>query len=223
MHPQLIPLGEIVTGIRAWLGFRAQPVWRVPRGLGALVARGADGLGWLGWRSPAQSTGFAQLDARITGDPSRWSAATGIRPMSFSDVLAARSATVQDRWFARLYPLKPLSIGLLALFWIWTGVISLGPGWEQGMATMAGTGWPHGFAVAVVVAGALADIALGAAVLVQRFARRALQAMIGLSLAYLAVGAAVTPHLVIDPLAPLIKIAFVVMTALFVLAILDER
>jgi hypothetical protein len=35
---------------------------------------------------------------------------------------------VQERWFARLYFLKPLVFVVLALFWITTGLVSLGPG-----------------------------------------------------------------------------------------------
>lgn len=223
VHPQPLRLEEIVGGLRAWLGFPTQPVWRVPRALGRIAAVGADLLGWLGWRSPARSTGLMQLDAAIVGDPAAWIAATGIRPLSFAQILAARSATLQDRWFARLYLLKPLAIALLALFWIWTGIISLGPGWGQGMALLASTGWSRDVAAATIVAGALLDIALGAALLVQKLARRALQAMLGVSLLYLLIGAVVTPHLLVDPLAVLIKTVFVAMTALFALAIVDER
>ena len=71
----------------------------------------ADALGWLGWRSPARSTALAQLAAGVVGEPSPWIAATGIKPQSLDDILAAHPAGVQERWFARLYLLKPLAIG----------------------------------------------------------------------------------------------------------------
>jgi hypothetical protein len=51
----------------------------------------------------------------VIGDPARWMAETGIAPKSLDQILAARPASVQDRWFARLYLLKPLAILGLAL------------------------------------------------------------------------------------------------------------
>ena len=78
------------------------------------VAAFADGLGCLGWRSPARSTSLAQLTAGVVGDP----AAGWLRPASrpgLDHILAVRPASVQDRWFARLYLLKPLAILGLAL------------------------------------------------------------------------------------------------------------
>lgn len=114
-HPQVHRLADIVTAIRAWLGFRPRRVVALPDTIARVVARLADALGWLGWRSPARSTSLAQLTAGVVGDPARWMAETGIAPKSLEAILAARPASVQDRWFARLYLLKPLAILGLAL------------------------------------------------------------------------------------------------------------
>jgi hypothetical protein len=64
---------------------------------------------------PARSTSLAQLAAGVVGDPARWTAETRITPKSFAQILAARPASAQDRWFARLYLLKPLAILGLAV------------------------------------------------------------------------------------------------------------
>ena len=109
-HPQVHPLADIVTAIRAWLGFRPRRVVALPNAIACMMARLADALGWLGWRSPARSTSLAQLSAGVVGDPARWVAETGIAPKSLAQILAARPASVQDRWFAQLYLLKPLAI-----------------------------------------------------------------------------------------------------------------
>ena len=84
-HPQVHRLADIVTAIRAWLGFRPRRVVALPDAIAAVVARLADALGWLGWRSPARSTSLAQLTAGVVGDPARWMAATGIAPKSLDD------------------------------------------------------------------------------------------------------------------------------------------
>ena len=109
-HPQILTLGEIITRIRAWSGFRPRPLVHVTTIAGKIVSAVADGLGWLGWRSPARSTALAQLAAGVVGEPKAWMAATGITPQSFDQFLAAHPATVQDRWFARLYLIKPIAI-----------------------------------------------------------------------------------------------------------------
>ena len=70
----------------------------------------AEWAGLLGWRSPARATALAQLSAGVVGDPSPWTSATGIKPRSLDAILAERPASVQDRWFARLYWLKPVAI-----------------------------------------------------------------------------------------------------------------
>jgi len=51
---------------------------------------------------------------------------------------------VQERWFARLYALKPLIFVVFGLFWIVTGLVSLGPGWGQSVALMREGGVSEG-------------------------------------------------------------------------------
>jgi hypothetical protein len=177
----------------------------------------------LGWRSPARATTLAQLSASVIGDPSAWTRATGIAPKSLATILADQPAGVQDRWFARLYWVKPLAIIALAVFWIATGVIALGPGRAAGMAYLAKAGLGAGAAEFWLVAGSLFDIMVGFAVLVRRFTRRALQLMLIVSVGYLLVGTMTAPDVWSDPLGPYTKIIPVLLAAVFTLAILDDR
>jgi len=223
VHPQVLTLGELVTALRQWLGFKPQKTVRLPALAAQSVGAMADALGWLGWRSPARSTGLAQLAVGIAGDPAGWIKGANISPRSLADILAMQPAGLQERWFARLFFLKPLAIAALALFWLWSGIISLGPGWNHGMTLLTSAGFAPGVAAATIVSGAILDIGLGAAVLVQPLTRRALLVMLAVSIAYVLIGGAVASQLWADPLGSLIKTAFVMMTTLFTLAILDER
>ena len=130
---------------------------------------------------------------------------------------------MQDRWFARLYWLKPLAILSLAVFWIATGVIALGPGRAAAMSYFTKAGFGPWAAEFWLVAGSLFDIAVGVAVCVRRFTRRALQLMLVVATAYLAVGTVTAPELWLDPLGPYTKIIPALLATLFTLAILDER
>jgi hypothetical protein len=223
VHPEPTTLAAIVVAYRGWLGLKQQPVVTLPRQITAVTAWVADALSWLGWRSPMRTTAIIQLADGINGDPTGWIAATGITPKSLDELLALHPATVQDRWFARLYILKPLAIAVLAAFWITSGLIALGPGWAAAMLILRLAGASLGAAKGAVLVGAVLNIVLGLAVLVRRFSRTAIIAMLAISLGYVAAAAVAIPHLLVDPLGSILKIFPIMLATLFVLAILDER
>jgi hypothetical protein len=223
VHPQRLTLRDIVVALRRWLGFAPRPAWVMPHGVTSVMARCADALGWLGWRSPARSTALAQLADGVTGDPEPWTRVTGIHPRSLDAILALRPATVQDRWFARLYPLKPFAIAGLSVFWIATGIIALGPGYDAGLAHLTAAGFTAPLAQATVVGGALFDVVLGLLLLVRRFAKPVLIAMLIATVGYVIAGSLIEPSLWADPLGPLTKILPMLLATLFALAIIDER
>jgi uncharacterized protein YbjT (DUF2867 family) len=222
-HPQVLTLASIVGGLRGWLGFWPRRTWRVPRALGSAVAAFADMLGRLGWRSAARSTALRQLAAGVVGEPSPWIAATGIQPKSFEDILAQQPSGVADRWFARLFWLKPLSIAGLALFWFVSGVVALGPGREAALAQLTAAGFPSAWLNPLLIGGALFDCILGLLLLVRVAARPVLQIMLAATVVYLAVGTSLAPQLWADPLGPFLKVIPLLIAMLFTLAIMDER
>jgi uncharacterized protein YbjT (DUF2867 family) len=223
VHPQVLSLREIVSAMRGWLGFPPRPVVPLPQAAATIVSAVADALGWLGWRSPARSTAFKQLAAGVIGDPTAWIAATGIKPKSLDDILAAAPASVQDRWFAKLYLIKPVAVATLALFWIATGAFALGPGRAAAMLHLAQAGFAPAFADVVLVAGSIFDIVLGSLLLVRKFTRAVLITMLAVTPGYLLVGTLSAPQLWFDPLGPYTKVIPMLIATMFTLAILDER
>jgi hypothetical protein len=166
---------------------------------------------------------MAQLDKGVVGDPADWMAATGIRSQGLDEILAARPSSVQDRWFAQLYFVKPLAIGVLSIYWMLTGLVSLGPGWNEAVAILSPAGWPRWLVAFVIAAGALLDIVLGAALLVRPMTRAVLVTMFAICFPYLIAATAINPELWLDPLGRLTKTVPVMLAILFTLAILDER
>jgi uncharacterized protein YbjT (DUF2867 family) len=223
VHPQPVTLGAIAMSFRSWLGLRPQVVVTLPAPIVAVTARIADALSWLGWRSPMRTTAIKQLAEGIIGNPSGWIAATGIAPKSLDEWLALHPATIQDRWFARLFVLKPVAIAVLAAFWIMSGIIALGPGLSGALLILRLAGFTLGPAKFAVTAGAALDIVLGAAMLVRRTCRAALIVSLMVSTGYLLAAAVAVPHLFADPLGSMLKVFPVMLATLFVLAILDER
>jgi uncharacterized protein YbjT (DUF2867 family) len=222
-HPQALTLAAIVTAVRRWHGFPPRPMLKLPAGVGRAVSVLADALGWLGWRSPARSAALVQLTAGVIGDPQPWMAATGIKPKALDDMLAASPATLQDRWFARLYFLKAVAIAALALFWFGTGVIALGPARAAAMAQLQAAGLQGLSADVTLIGGAIFDIALGLLLPIRKFTRAVLIVMLAVTPFYLLAGTLLAPQLWADPLGPLTKCVPLMLAMLFTLAILDER
>jgi uncharacterized protein YbjT (DUF2867 family) len=222
-HPQVLTLSSLVGGLRGWLGFWPRRTWRIPGVVGSAIAALADMLGHLGWRSAARSTAFRQLAAGVVGEPSPWIAATGIQPKSFEDILAQQPSGVADRWFARLFWLKPLSVAALALFWVASGVVALGPGRAAALGHLTAAGFPQAWLNPVLIGGALFDGILGLLLLVRVAARPVLQIMLAATVVYLAVGTSLVPQLWADPLGPFLKVIPLLVATLFTLAIMDER
>lgn len=219
--PAPLEFEAVIAAYRCWLGFPPASCLPLPA-LGPLVFRLGDAAGRLGWRSPARSTARRELAQGSVADITAWTAATGIRPQSLADALAAEPASVQERWFANLYLLKAPVFATLALYWILTGLITLGPARATGVAMLDAAG-AGGLSMPVAVAGALADIAIGAGIAARRTARLALWAGLGLSAAYLAAGTLLAPALWAEPLGPLTKIVPIMALNVLALAILEDR
>jgi hypothetical protein len=104
-----------------------------------------------------------------------------------------------------------------------TGVISLGAGWEEGLGYLREGGISDGLAQAGVVAGALADLAIGVGIAFRRTARGALWAAIAISVFYMVAGTFVLPRLWLDPVGPMLKIWPIIALNLVALAVVDDR
>ncbi|MEP9348163.1 SDR family oxidoreductase [Xanthobacter sp. KR7-225] len=220
--PDRMDFSDLIRIFRAWLGAPPARELRVPKPVARALYGLGDAAGWLGWRPPVRTTAQREIARGATGDPSQWRRITAIAPRSVAAMLAAHPASVQERWFAGLYLLKPLVLVSLAIFWIGSGVASLGPGFESGIAMMQ-QGGASGLAVLAVLGGGAADLLVGLGICLRRTARPALVAGIAVALFYALAGSVLTPWLWLDPLAPLLKIAPVAALHLVALAILRGR
>lgn len=216
-------LPQLTERLRSWLGLPPAR-WRLRLSGWVLRAtgRGADLMGYLGWRPALRSTALLALQDGVTGDPEPWARAGGVPCRSLEDTLRDLPATAQERLFARLYFAIPLAIATLALFWAASGLITLAdPGTaihvltSRGMGTAASTVFVWG--------GAIADIALGFAIVWRPWARAAALGMIALSLAYLLGSVLVAPDLWSHPLGPMVKVLPGIVLATLVALSLEAR
>jgi uncharacterized protein YbjT (DUF2867 family) len=221
--PERLPFSVVVDEFRRWLRLPPAPRWRVPRVVATLGYWLGDFARALGWRSPVGSVARRELERGAIGDSAAWEKVMGAAPTALATALAREPASVQERRFARLYFLKPFVFAVLALFWIGTGLISLGPGWEQGVEYLRAGGVPDGIKEAGVIAGALADIAIGIGIAFRRTARGALFAALAISIFYMIAGTFVLPALWLDPVGPMLKIWPIIALNLVALVLVEDR
>ena len=221
--PRRWTFADAVQVLRRWLRWPHAPVLHVPAWASALLYRLGDAAGWLGWRPAVRSSTRREIVHGATSDGGPWQRMTGITATDVEAALAREPASVQERWFAQLYVLKPLVFGVFALFWLTTGIISLGPGWEQGLSVMREGGIAEPLASLAVISGASADILIGLAILYRPTSRYGLLAALAISLAYVIIGTILVPRLWSDPLGPMLKIWPVMVLNLVALAIREDR
>ena len=178
--------------------------------------------GLLGWRPPMRSTSLDQILSGIDGDPTPLGAANGRSLKALPEILEAVGGTVRERWFARLFLLKPVIIATLGLFWLLSGLIGLFAA-DQAEAVLTIRGFSPAMAALFVLGGAIVDILLGAGIFWRRTMPAAATGMIGVTLAYLLAGSLFTPDLWLDPLGPFLKTVPAAVLALVALAIKDAR
>lgn len=221
--PRQYSFDDLVSLFRNWMRWPAAHVLALPGWMSAAVYRLGDLIALLGWRPPVRMTAQLEMTRGARGDPSAMLKVTGLRPRALEDELRREPASVQERWFARLYLLKPLVIGVSSLFWVGTGLVSLGPGWERGITLVMDGGVSRELATLAVLAGGLGDLIIGTAMMHRRSARLALYGAVAISITYAIIGSIIVPWLWTDPLGPMLKIGPLIVFNLVALAILEDR
>jgi len=178
---------------------------------------------WLGWKPPIRSTAIRELRRGVEGDPHAWMKETGIKPLPAAQAVAAIPATVQEKWFARLYLLKALALVTLVIFWGASGAIALSTAFPAARQILLDHGFSFGLAQGVTIASSLLDISVGLLIAFRSTCRAGLIAGILVSLGYMTGSAVLTPDLWIEPLGALVKTGPAIVLMLFCLAILDDR
>jgi hypothetical protein len=220
LEHQAHTLRELVESLRDWLGIApARMRFAVPELLAHLLARVADALGYLGWRSPIRTTTLRVLAENVVGDSQEFRAVSDRKISSLRQTLASMPSTLQARWFARLYLLIPLLVAVLSVFWLLSGIISL----SDVESAAALTGLTPDLGRPAVLIGAAVDVGLGVGILYQPAARGVCWGMVLVGLNYLVLGSLLRPDLWADPLGPLLKILPVTALTLVTIVLLDDR
>ena len=223
MQPEPLTLGGVIDLFRRSLGTREYPRMTLPTFMLDLGAGLGDLAGWLGWMPPIRSTAIAELRRGVCGDPLPWMTATGIVPTGLNSLVGLRSATIQDKWFARLYLIKALVVASLVAFWTVSGCIALFVSYTAAADILRSHAFPPALVAPVTVLTSLMDMAIGLLVAFRRTAAAGLIAGIVASFGYMLGAAILTPDLWIEPLGALVKTGPAIVLMLVALLTLDSR
>jgi uncharacterized protein YbjT (DUF2867 family) len=223
MQPQKVTLGGVIDQFRWSFGTAKTPRIMLPSLLLDLGARLGDLASHLGWTPPIRSTALAELRRGVTGDPAPWMIATGITPKTIAEVVGQRSATIQDKWFARLFLVKALVVASLVLFWTMSAFIALFVSYRAAAAILSSHDFPPLLVAPVTIITSLMDMTIGILIAFRRTTAIGLAGGILLSLGYMIGAAIMTPDLWIEPLGALVKTGPAIVLMLAALLILDNR
>jgi uncharacterized protein YbjT (DUF2867 family) len=205
MQPQPVTLGGVIEQFRRSFGTVDIPRLALPAFMLDLGARLGDLASWLGWMPPMRTTAIAELRRGVSGDPHAWIAATGIVPKTMTQALGQRSATIQDKWFARLFLIKAIVIASLVVFWIASGFIALVISYDAAAGILTSQAFPPALVAPFTVGTSLMDMGIGILIAFRRTCAAGLIAGIAVSLGYMLGTAILTPDLWIEPLGALVK------------------
>jgi uncharacterized protein YbjT (DUF2867 family) len=223
MQEEPVTLGGVIDHFRQALGTREWRRVAMPAFLLDFGARLGDLANLFGWMPPMRSTAIAELRRGVRGNPAGWISATGITPKTIAEMAAQRPATIQDKWFARLFPIKALIIASLVVFWVVSGFIALVISYDAAADILRSHNFPPLLVGPITVGTSLMDMSIGLLIAFRRTAAFGLIAGIVASLGYMAGAAILTPDLWIEPLGALVKTGPVIVLMLVALLTLDNR
>jgi uncharacterized protein YbjT (DUF2867 family) len=223
MQPQPVTLGRVIEQFRASFGTADMPRLRLPAFTLDVGTKLGDLASLFGWMPPMRSTALAELRRGVRGDPKPWMLATDIVPKTVVQMAGERSATIQDKWFARLFLIKALVIASLVLFWVVSGFIALVVSYDAAAKILTSHAFPPSLVGPITAGTSLMDMGIGVLIAFRRTCAAGLTLGIAASLGYMAGAAILTPDLWIEPLGALVKTGPAIMLMLVALLILDNR
>ncbi|UQD73183.1 SDR family oxidoreductase [Bradyrhizobium japonicum] len=223
MQAEPLTMAGVIKQFRHAFGTAGWPRLVMPSFMLDLGAKIGDLANHLGWMPPLRSTAIAELRRGVTGDPSPWIAATGIAPRTLTETIGRHPATIQDKWFARLFLIKALIFASLVAFWLVSGFIALFVSYRAAAGILSAHNFPPALVDPITIGTSLMDMSIGMLIAFRRTAAIGLVAGIVASLGYMVGAAILTPDLWIEPLGALVKTGPAIVLMLVALLMLDNR
>ena len=223
MQSEPITMAGVIKQFRFAFGTAGWPCVTMPSFMLDLGAKVGDLANYLGWMPPMRSTAIAELRRGVSGDPASWMEATRIVPKTLAQTVGGHAATIQDKWFARLFLVKTLIFASLVAFWSVSGFIALFVSYRAAAGILSAHNFPSALVDPITIGTSLMDMSIGVLIAFRRTAAIGLVAGIMASLGYMFGAAILTPDLWIEPLGALVKTGPAIVLMFVALLMLDNR
>ncbi len=213
----------ILIKLRSWLGFKKARLIFIP----SLFIRLGSLIGNYIHNSPLSDTAMKMMTVDNTASSAEMNTletTLSFKPRGFSDGLSGMVSSVQDRWHARLYFLRPLLRLSIAFIWLFSGIVSLLPAsaaWSTSVMTHAHI--PLTLQPFTLYLLSIMDILLGLATLLNyRLVLTGILQCIGIVL-YTILISILMPHYWLDPFTAIAKNIPLLVTTLIMMTLASER
>lgn len=202
---QRIKLTSILTHMRAWLGFSTTHLIHIPTIIIRLGAFIGDRIPYSILNSNSYQLLF-QNNVTSKEETQKFQEQIGFIPKEFPAGLYSHPSSIQDRWHARLYFLKPVLRFSIAFIWLFTAISCLFIYPKVLSYQLLGSIGVNTFWQPILFYSAcIMDAALGLAVLCSKSPQKTGLLQIILILGYSAILTWRLPYLWFEPFAPLAK------------------
>ncbi len=214
---------NLLLKLRSWLGFRKAFTFSVPD---LFIKIGAK-IGNLLPNSPLSETGVKMMtvdNIASEAEIKNLEKITQLKPRGFTQGLNGMVSSVQDRWHARLFFLRPLLRLSIAFIWIFSGIISVLPiSAPMSFDLMNQANIPVSLQSFVLYFFSVLDILLGLATLLNY--RLLLTGFLQCTVVvmYTIVISILLPNFWLHPFAPIAKNIPIVVATLIMMALESER
>lgn len=217
-----LSLKEVLIKLRNWLGFKKVRAIAISEKIIKLGAK----IGNVIPNSPLSETGVKMMSINLVASDTQEKFlhdTLHFKPKGFSEGLKSMVSSVQDRWHARLYFLRPLLRLSIAFIFIFSGIISVFPGLQISFDLMNQSHVPRMLQPFVVYLFSVIDILLGIATLLnyRLILIGSLQSI--LILFYTILISLLLPEYWFHPFAPIAKNIPILVSILIMMATESER
>lgn len=220
---QRINLNTLLSKMRTWLGFSKAKLIFVPLALIRLAALIGDLIPYSVLNTSSYKLLF-QNNITTPEETQKFREVIGFAPKEFTTGIYSHPSSIQDRWHARLYFLKPLLKFSLVFIWLFTAISCLffyprAASYDLLAQVGVAVSWQPLF----FYGACLIDAGIGLTLLFARHIKKVALLQILMILGYSAVLTWKLPHLWFEPFAPLAKNIPLLAAILVYLALESDR
>lgn len=218
-----INLNNILIQMRSWLGFAKSKLFFVPIGLIRLAARVGDLIPYSVLNTNSYKL-LIQNNTTSSEETQKFQDEIGFTPQEFTEGIYRHPSSIQDRWHARLYFLKPVLKFSIAFIWLFTAISCLffyprAASYEL----LAQVGVNAFWQPVLFYSASILDAVIGLAVLFMSHLKKVSLLQILIILGYSALLTWKLPNLWFEPFAPLAKNIPLLAAILVSLALESDR